>query len=104
VPLAHVTAALWSAFGGFLAYLILFLLPELLRQRKEERDTGVPFSWTGLGVTIFVVLLVVAIGCSVGVALVLEPYKLGDAWLDGLGSISFVSGVLGLTNLGLKLD
>lgn len=101
VQISESTAAIWSVSGGLIAFAVLFFLPELLRQIKRERKTGVAYRMTLLSTTVGVTVLLVVIAGSVGVAEVLDPCRKGDAWLGDLGSVSLVSGLLGLTDLGL---
>lgn len=91
------TAVGWSVFGAVLAYLVMFILPTLAKQRNEEEKTGEPFQTVSRTRVIGIVLLFCALGAGVGAAKVLDPCSPGDAWICGLGSISFLGGV---SNLG----
>ncbi|HWX45082.1 MAG TPA: hypothetical protein VNY52_07140 [Solirubrobacteraceae bacterium] len=90
------TAAHWTVFGAVLAYLVTFVLPELVRQMRRERRSGLRYRPTPLTWILGALLLAIAVAAGVGVAQVLSPCSRGDAWVCGLGSISFVSGLLGL--------
>ena len=100
--ISEFTAGAWSVFGGVVAYLVLFVLPELLRQQQRERKTGQRYRMTPLSAAVGVVVFLAVVGASIGVAQVLDPCKKGDAWMGGLGSVSLVSGLLGLTHFGLR--
>lgn len=95
------TAAGWSVFGALMAYLIILVLPELIKQHHRERKTGIPYRPVRLTWILGILLFACAAGAGVGAAEVLDPCSRGDAWVCGLGSISLVAGILNLGSLAV---
>jgi hypothetical protein len=93
------TALGWSVFGSVLAYLLMIVVPELVRQIHDERKHNTRYRPTKLTWILALLLLACAGGIGVGASEVFNPCSKGDAWICGLGSISFVSALLGLGNL-----
>ena len=97
--ISELTATGWCVFGAVLAFLSTFLLPELVRQIKRERKSGVKYRPTGLMWAVGGIVFAITVGAGVGVAELLDPCSKGDAWLCGLGAVSFLSGALGTVSV-----
>jgi hypothetical protein len=96
--ISTVEAMGWSVFGATLAYVLTTIVPELVRQMRKEQADNTRFRPTGLTWIVGFVLLACAVGIGVGVVAVFSPCSAGDAWIGGLGSISFIASLLGLGN------